>query len=314
MPTISQLEYIVALHRTGHFGRAAAECHVSQPTLSTLIAKAEEELGVTLFDRRTKPVVATEQGRLLVARAEEVLAAHQRLLTAASDLVEVSGPFTLGVIPTLAPYVLPWFLGPFAERFPKVTLTVQERTTAEIVESIRSLRMDAGLLATPLGEPSFSTRVLFYDPFYVYAHAGSPLLERDELGIRDIERDDLWLLEDGHCFRNQVVHLCGQHTRRILGNVRFEAGSFETLRALIDQVGGFTLIPESFARLLPGDVRVQRVRPFADPQPLREVSLVAHRQHWKAAILDAIGGTLKELAPRSLPRERGEHEVLPIAT
>ncbi len=314
MPTLSQLEYIVALHRTGHFGRAAAECHISQPTLSTLIAKAEDELGVTLFDRRTKPITATALGRALIAKAEEVVAAHARLVSAANDLAEVSGPFTLGVIPTLAPYVLPWFLGPFAERFPKVDLTVQERTTDSILEEIRTLRMDAGVLATPLGEPRLSTRVLFYDPFYVYAAASSPLLMVDEVSLPDIERDDLWLLGDGHCFRNQVVRLCGDHTRRILGNVRFEAGSFETLRALIDQVGGFTLIPESYARLLPVDIRVARVRPFSDPQPLREVSLVAHRQHWKTAILDAIGDTLRAFAPRSLPRERGDHEVLPVVT
>jgi len=314
MPTLSQLEYIVALHRTGHFGRAAAECHISQPTLSTLIAKAEDELGVTLFDRRTKPITATTLGRALIAKAEEVVAAHARLVSAANECAEVSGPFTLGVIPTLAPYVLPWFLGPFAERFPKVDLTIHERTTDSILEEIRTLRMDAGVLATPLGEPSLSTRVLFYDPFYVYAAASSPLLLVDEVGLTDIERDDLWLLGDGHCFRNQVVRLCGQHSRRILGNVRFEAGSFETLRALIDQVGGFTLIPESYARLLPVDVRVARVRPFSDPQPMREVSLVAHRQHWKTAILDAIGDTLRASAPRSLPRERGDHEVLPVVT
>lgn len=314
MPTLSQLEYIVALHRTGHFGRAAAECHVSQPTLSTLIAKAEEELGVILFDRRTKPIVATDQGRRLIASAEEVLAAHARLMSAASDLHEVSGPFTLGVIPTLAPYVLPWFLGPFAGRYPNVELTVQERTTEGIVEAIRTLQMDGGILATPLGEPGIEARVLFYDPFYVYAAADSPLLASDEIGVADVDRDDLWLLEDGHCFRNQVIHLCGRHTRRVLANVRFEAGSFETLRGLIDEVGGFTLIPESYARLLPVDLRVARVRPFSDPQPLREVSLVAHRQHWKSAILDAIVDTLRLLAPRSLPRERGDNEVLPIAT
>ena len=158
------------------------------------------------------------------------------------------------------------------------------------------------------------TRVVFYDPFYVYAAAASPLLAADEVSLTDIERDDLWLLEDGHCFRNQVIHLCGRHTRKVLPNVRFEAGSFETLRALIDEVGGFTLFPESYARLLPVDVRVARIRPFVDPQPLREVGLVAHRQHWKSTILDAIWDTLRVHAPRSLPRELGEHEVLPIAS
>lgn len=312
MPSITQLQYVVALHRTGHFGKAAAECHVSQPTLSALIARTEEELGVTLFDRRSRPIVATEPGRALIALAQDVLMAHERLLAAASGVSQVSGRFTLGVIPTLAPYVLPWFLGPFAERYPRVELSVLERTTDGIIEEIHAMRMDAGLLATPLGEATLESRVVFYDPFYVYAHCNSGLLAADEVRVADIERDDLWLLEDGHCFRNQVVRLCGSHNRRVLGTVRFEGGSFETLRALIDQVGGFTLVPETFARTLPPEIRRSRIRPLGDPLPTREIGLVAHRAHWKTEILDAVAATLRAFAPRSLPRERGASEVLPI--
>jgi len=312
MPTMTQLQYIVALQRTGHFGRAAEECHVSQPTLSAQVAKAEGELGVVLFDRRAKPITVTEPGRRLVALAQDVLMAHERLLGAASGATKLSGSFTLGVIPTLAPFVLPWFLGPFSEAYPDVELTVLERPTASIVAEIQAMRMDAGLLATPLGEPGFEKRVLFYDPFYVYASEGSPLLERDEVTVEDIDRRDLWLLEDGHCFRSQVVHLCGLHRQGVLGNVTFEAGSFETLRALIDDAGGFTLVPESYARTLPRDIRTSRIRPFADPVPTREVSVVAHRAHWKTGVLDAVAGCLRAKAPRSLPRELGSGVVMPI--
>lgn len=174
------------------------------------------------------------------------------------------------------------------------------------------MRMDAGLLATPLGEAGLETHVLFYDPFYVYAHPGSALLEQDEVKVEDIDRRELWLLEDGHCFRSQVVYLCGLDAREVLGNIRFEAGSFETLRGLIDDAGGCTLVPESYARTLPRDIRLSRVRPLREPIPTREVSLVAHRNHYKTDVLEALARLLRERAPRSLPRELGQGEVMPI--
>ena len=147
MPTLSQLQYIVAVDRTGHFGRAAASCGVSQPTLSTQVAKAEQELGVVLFDRRSTPVVATEMGRSLLALAREVVSAHARLVSAAKNAHPLSGSFALGVIPTLASTVLPWFLPAFTAACPDVQLTVLERTTEDIVRDLLEMRLDAGLLA-----------------------------------------------------------------------------------------------------------------------------------------------------------------------
>jgi LysR family hydrogen peroxide-inducible transcriptional activator len=312
MPTLTQLTYLVALQRTGHFGKAAAECGVSQPTLSTQIAKAEDALGVTIFDRQTKPIQPTAPGRALLGLAAEVLSAHERLLAAAGGRNTPSGPFVLGVIPTLAPFVLPYFLPAFSERYPEVELTILERPTESIVEGIASQRMDAAILATPLGEATLTGTVLFYDPFYVFAHRGSPLLEADTVDLSRIDRSDLWLLEDGHCFRSQVVHLCGLDKREVLSNVSFEAGSFETLRALIDVSRGFTLVPETYARTLAREVRLGQIRPFRGRTPTREVSLVAHRAQWKTDILEAIAACVRERAPRSLPREPGESEVLPI--
>jgi LysR family hydrogen peroxide-inducible transcriptional activator len=240
------------------------------------------------------------------------LRAHGRLLAAAAGSKELSGSFTLGIIPTLAHFVLPWFLGAFADQHPDVVLNLVERNTETIVSEIRAMRMDGGVVATPLGEAGIERRVLFYDPFYVYAQVGSPLLTRHEVQVADIERDDLWLLEDGHCFRNQVVHLCGLHNRNLLGNVHFAGGSFDTLRAIIDRAGGFTVVPESYARTLPARVRLERVRPFADDAPTREVSLVSHRAQWKTDILEALAISLREHAPRSLPREPGSSQVMSI--
>jgi LysR family hydrogen peroxide-inducible transcriptional activator len=312
MPSLSQLQYIVAVERMGHFGRAAVSCGVSQPTLSTQVAKAEQELGVVLFDRRSTPVVATDAGRRLIEMAREVVSAHARLMSAAEHTHPLSGAFALGVIPTLASTVLPWFLPAFTEACPNVQLTVLERTTEDIVRDLREMRLDAGILATPIGEAGLENRVVFYDPFYVYAHEGSALLARESIALPDIEHGDLWLLEDGHCFRNQVVHLCGLHRRDVLGNVAFEAGSFDTLRALIDRAGGHTLIPETYVRTLPRSVQLAQVRAFDGLEPAREVGLVSPRRHWKSELLDAVAGVLRDRAPRCLPREPGDGLVLPV--
>lgn len=313
MPSITQLEYILALHRTGHFGRAAEQCHVAQPTLSAQIQKAEAELGTALFDRNSHPIEATPQGLRLIAHAQEVVAAHERLLWEAHEEMKLlSGQFALGVIPTLAAYVVPWFLVRFANRHPRVELSLVERPTDTLIDDMHHQRLDAAILATPLDEPSIVERVLFYDPFYLYAHEDEELLGRDEINSRDLQADKVWLLEDGHCVRSQVINFCGlRGTRGLLESVSFAAGSFEMLRNIIDAAGGYTLIPETYARMLPRSVRRDNVRPFID-SPVREVSLVHLRSSWKGRILDALHAAIVESTPRSLRQVSAEGEILAI--
>jgi len=313
MPTITQLTYVLAVHESGHFGRAADKLGISQPTLSSQIQKVEQELGVVLFDRQAKPIVLTERGEHLLEPMREVVVASERLTAAASgEIAEPAGSFTLGVIPTLAPYVLPWFLQELTETYPAVELTVLERPTDTILAEIGANRMDGAILATPLGEGSIEERLLFYDPFYLYAHVADPLLEKEGVDVSDIDSEKLWLLEDGHCFRAQVINLCGLHERSLLGNVRFAGGSFETLRHLIDATGGYTLVPETFARTLPRSVRRRAIRPFAKRIPTREVSLVTHRLSWKTEIRNALVEVITGRMPRSLRGELADEEVLPI--
>jgi LysR family hydrogen peroxide-inducible transcriptional activator len=300
------------VYRIGHFGRAAASCCVSQATLSAQVAKLESELGVVLFDRRAKPIVATEPGERILRHAQDVVAAHARLVAASAGLHPLSGRVTVGIIPTLASTVVPWFLPAFAASYPEAELVVVERTTAEIVAELQAMRLDAGVLVTPLAEPGLEKRAVFYDAFYGYAHPAYSLLASDEIDLAEIARDDLWLLDDGHCFRNQVVQLCGAHRRRLLHGVRFEAGNFETLRGLVDRVGGCTLIPESFASTLPNEVRRRQVRPFRGKVPTREVSVVSQTHHWKGELLDALAACLRRHAPRYLPREPESAEVVPV--
>lgn len=313
MPTVHQLEYVLAVHQHGHFGRAAEALGVSQPTLSSQIQRVESELGVALFDRQSKPIVLTEPGRALIELVRGVVSAHEELMAAAGGtLSEPSGPFSLGVIPTLAPYVLPWFLSDFADRYPAVELSILERPTDAILDELAANRMDAGILATPVGEPSLDERVLFYDPFYLYAHKDDPILEDDAVEVRDIHSEKLWLLEDGHCFRAQVINLCGLHERSLLDSVRFAGGSFETLRHLIDASGGYTLFPETYARTLGRTARQQLIRPFDERVPTREVSLVYHRRSWKVGVLDALSEAVRRNMPRAFQSEPSEGEILPI--
>ena len=311
MPTVAQLEYIIATDTLGHFGRAAEYCGVSQPTLSSQIAKVEAELGITLFDRRQKPIATTERGAAFVDRARDVVAAHRRLVKLAVDSAETAGPFALGVIPTLAPYVLPWFLARFAAAYPAVKLAISERPTDELVALLDRDQLDAAICATPLAEPAITERILFYDPFYLYANPAEPLLDDLEVDVDDLDPHKLWLLEDGHCVRTQVIGFCNMSERQHLGSVRFAGGSLETLRHLIDASEGYTLIPETYAQTLSRARRNRQVRAFSDTTPTREVSLVFHRRSAKTSITAALEDIVHDCIPRPY-RENEPDDVLPV--
>ncbi|MBX2810729.1 MAG: hydrogen peroxide-inducible genes activator [Myxococcales bacterium] len=312
MPSLSQLQYILAVTRTRHFGRAAEECRVAQPTLSAQIQKAENELGLEIFDRNQKPVAVIPKALPIIEHARQVISAYEQLLVAAQAGSEtVMGHFALGVIPTLAPYVIPWFLQPFSEQYPQVTLTLYERPTEDIIDDLRSHRLDAGLLATPLKETNIRERHLFYDPFYIYSHPNESILEHEEVSTQELQPTKVWLLEDGHCVRTQVVHFCGLGGHRPHPpNVAFAAGGFETLRHLIDASGGYSLFPETYVRVLPRSVSLAQIRPFSGKTPVREVSLVYTSVSWKADILDALESTIRDVTPRSLRQTTSDGEVL----
>ncbi len=314
MPTLTQLEYLLQVVHTGHFGRAAKACHISQPTLSSQIAKAEEELGVIILDRRSKPIGVTEAGQSLVEQAREVIAAHATLLALAQGKKDVvSGDFALGIIPTISPYLLPYFLSEFAQRYPLVKLSIHELTTEEIIGRLHRQELDAAILATPLREDSIIETPLFYDRFLLYAHKGEALLRSKTLHAHKLEPDKLWLLSDGHCFRNQVINYCNiRRSHMHFGSVSFVAGTIETLRNLIDSAGGYTLVPEIFSRTLPAAVRKAQIRPFTTPTPTREISIVHHKRSWKTSIVRALSTEIDSHLPQSLQRVTHKTLLLPI--
>lgn len=313
--TLTQLAYAVAVDTHRHFERAARACNVSQPTLSMQLHKLEASLGETLFDRSRSPVVPTDIGRVLIAQARVVLQETERLgdlRAAASGTIE--GELRVGVIPTLAPYLLPAVLEMLAERHPRVELVVQEEVTESVLDALRVDALDIGLVATATA--GFASRKLFEEPFMAYVGAEHRLAGRSRIGVSDLLLDDLWLLADGHCFRTQVMSLCRQPGRArasvsrgtsavIAPMARFESGNLETLKRLVERGAGMTLLPALAAAELPTRAQRKLLIPFRDPVPGRAIRLVQRRHQVREHLVRALVAIVQEVAARALPAGQG---------
>ena len=315
MITITQLEYIIAVDSERHFGRAAKLSSVSQPSLSMQIQKVEEFIGFLIFDRSAKRrIVPTEKGQKFIAQSRLVLREHHKLLSLAKEEEgEITGSFSLGVIPTVLPYLVPRFISRISTKYPKLQLSIYERTTKEIIKLLKEEKLDAGILASPLDEPNIWERVLYYEEFYLYASSGHPLLKQDNLNACSLNSNDIWLLKDGHCLRNQVLSFC-QIDRRsnVMGEVSFEGGTLETLRQIILKNGGYTLVPEMFVETLPAS-EMGQVSSFSEQIPTREIALVFNRHQWKKDILKALQECIMEsLGDEYKKKERKGRVVLNI--
>ncbi|PPK86200.1 LysR family hydrogen peroxide-inducible transcriptional activator [Neolewinella xylanilytica] len=293
--TLQQLRYLLALDEHRHFGKAARSCFVAQPTLTLQVKKLEDELGVIIFDRSANPVQPTRIGYRIVAQARLVLEEVANLETVvASHSDGMEGVFSVGVIPTLSPYLLPRFIKGFSARFPDTRLRFREMRSEEIIEELRKGSLDIGLLVTPLQERQLREIPLFYEPFLIYASAGEKILERSPLLPDHVNRKDLWILQDGHCFRNQVLNLCEKSAIPPAGNFHFEAGTVETLKNLVRSNMGYTIIPElSVNPATDADF----TRRFADPQPSREVSLVVNRNMSRETLLTELRKAILSVVP-----------------
>lgn len=297
--TLTQLEYVLAVDKHRHFVRAAGACFVTQPTLSQQLQKLESELGVVIFDRSKNPVLPTAEGQIVIHQAQVILRETARLKEKLSEQGKtLKGSFRLGVIPTLAPYLLPLFLTRFGQQYPEVELIVEEFKTEEILQFLGNDQIDAGILATPLHVEGIHERVLFYEPFSVFAAKNTPLLKRDKVRDNDIDGQDVWLLNEGHCLREQVIKICslvGQKTSTHR-KLHFESGNLETLKNLVSNGSGYTLLPYLATLTLTPQQR-KLVREFVAPAPTREVSLVYSRSHHRRAIVDALAEVIVENLP-----------------
>lgn len=297
--SITQLQYIVAVDEHRSFSKAAAAVHVTQPTLSTQVQKLEEDLGAQIFDRSKKPIRPTEIGELILAQARSALAEIEKIEWVVKNAgKEATGDFHLGVLPTLAPYIVPRFLKAFEHGNPKLKLHLHELRMDAIVESVDRGQIDAGLLITPIHSSELIESPIFYEPFYLFLQSSHPLAQKEAIRAEEIDVSELWLLENGHCLRQQMLALFGDAAQglSLQKSDRFAGGSLETLISLVRRNGGYALIPElALPTPMPEDVKAI---PFQKPTPVREVSLVYRRRtQLKLQVVE----TLKQIIASSVP-------------
>jgi LysR family transcriptional regulator, hydrogen peroxide-inducible genes activator len=297
MITLRQLRYLAALARHGHFGRAAEACAVTQPALSMQIRDLERTLGVAVVERRPGDVMLTDVGREIARRAEDVLSASRDLVDFARQRSGLlTGRLTLGVIPSLAPYLLPRILPTLQTRFPDLRLELRETQTRQLVDDIKSGALDAAMLALPLGEPDIDTLALFEDLFLLAVPADDPRTDAKPVAASDIDQSRLILLEDGHCLRDQALAFCATarqgRSSGTAGTV-FGASSLTTVMQMVAGGYGVTLIPQIAADVERRDDRVKFLR-LENPQPGRSIGLAFRRTSPRKADFAALGEVVKQ--------------------
>lgn len=305
--TLTQLSYIVAVDKYRHFATAAQKIYITQPTLSMQIQKLEDELGVLIFDRSKTPVIPTSIGEEIIERAKIILhdAKHIEDMASLSD-GELNGSFKVGIIPTIAPYLVPLFLRKFSEEHPNVELTFQEMLTSELLESLNDDQLDVGIIATPT-EQHFFEEDLFLEPFLGYISNMHKLASKDKLDLEDMYEENLWLLNEGHCFRDQAIKLCKKSNEKVnKGQIKFESGNLETLKRLVEQDFGVTLMP--YLSMEDHDTRCANgvIKEFNDPVPTRKIRLVYSREFLKKNLIKALETAIKDSVPEHLKSQKEE--------
>ncbi len=288
--TITQLHYVLAVAEYKNFTLAAEKCFVTQPTLSMQIQKIEEELGIQIFDRSKKPIQLTDIGLKIVSQAKNIVNEANRI----KDIVDqqkgfVGGEFRLGIIPTVMPTLLPMFLTNFIKKHPKVNLIIEELNTDEIIHKLKNGHLDAAIAATPLEEISLKEIVLYYEPFVAYIPDGHVNSKLKEIEVSDLNLQEILLLQDGHCFRDGILNFCKNvnGANDTATTFQIESGSFETLIKLADEGLGTTLLPYLHTLDL-NEKNKTKLRPFKDPKPAREVSLIFPKSELKLQIIEAL--------------------------
>lgn len=304
MVTLTQLEYIVAVDTYRHFGKAAEHCFITQPTLSMQIKKLEEELEIIIFDRSKQPLIPTDVGTRIIEQARVALKQSEEIENIVKDYKgKVSGMLRIGIIPTLAPYLLPVFIGRYKKKYPNIFIKVLELTTENIEENLSKDLIDVGILVTPLHDEKILEKPIFYEEMLLYANKEHKLHTQEKIILADINTPEIWVLSDGHCFRDQVINLCSN-----LGTMdsslpfHFEAGSLETIMNIIDREGGITLIPELALDTM-SEEKKNNVRHFSEVTPLREVSLVYSRHFSKHKLISLLWREIKDAIPQELQNE-----------
>ncbi len=293
----------MAVHRFKHFGKAADYCDVTQPTLSSMIQKLEDELGVKIFDRRSQPVQTTQVGLKVVQQAHEVLRRAKKLKeTVEEERQSLLGTFNIGVLPTIAPYLLPGFFPQLMNDHPEMDIRVTELKTEEMKRALLQGTIDAGILAKVDGLEGFDCQTLYFEQFYAYVAKCDPLFNKDNIKSTDLPGEMLWLLDEGHCFRDQLVKFCHlKSTRR--SKKAYSLGSIETFMRIVEQGKGITFIPELVIRQL-NDEQKELVKTFALPVPTREIIMMTTPSFIRTRLLQMLVDRVRQSVPEPMLKLR----------
>lgn len=297
--TLQQLEYIVAVYRTRHFVKAAEACGVTQPTLSAMIQKLEAELDVKLFERSSQQVVPTPIGKVVVEQAWKVLNRARKIKDiVAEEKKALTGTFRLGILPTIAPYLLPRFFPRLMRENSSLEIRVVEMKTAYIRRAIDRGEIDAAVMVDTGDLDDYALTTLFYEQFLAYVSPSDQLSAKKSIKTSDLSNELLWLLDEGHCFRDQLVKYCQLKAAKSSQSA-YSLGSIETFMRIVENGQGVTFIPE-LATMQLTPPQKELVRPFAIPIPTREVVMATSKAFVRKSLLDMIVGQIRNSVPEKM--------------
>ncbi|MDY6801745.1 MAG: LysR substrate-binding domain-containing protein [Bacteroidota bacterium] len=286
--TLNQLKYLVAIAKYRSFSKTAQNLGISQPALTSQIKKLEEEMGFVFFDRTKVPLGITYEGEVFFKRAQQVLKLTDDMYNIAIELEEeISGKLVIGAIPTIAPYLITVFMDDLQKLFPDLHLNIKELITEDIITQVKSGEIDAGIIATPVKSKGVVFQALFYEKFFLFVSENNKFYNLETINISQIDLNELWYLNEGNCFQNQVNTLC--HISEKLAqqqNFKYQSNSIESLRYIVEQRGGVTFIPE-LATLGISSVNENMIKKIEGLQPVREISLVTTKFLSKQKLIDA---------------------------
>ncbi len=298
---INQLVYFIALEKHRSFSKAAEELNITQPALSLQMQKLEEELEYKLLNRNKKPFSLTTEGELFLERACKIVNLMDELHNLAIETAEeVSGYLRVGIIPTVAPYLVPLFINTLLKTYPKLHLDIIELKTDEIIRQLKRGDIDCGILATPIKNKTLLKRPLFYEKFYLYVSDKHPLYEKEEVEVEDINLNELWYLQEGNCFQNQINSICqlsAQTDKK--QHLVYRSNSIESLRRIVETKNGITFVPELATIDIPADLE-DLIKPIAGNSPLREISMVTTEMETKKRQAEALMRTILRNIPKSM--------------
>lgn len=298
--TLQQLKYIIALENYKNFSLAAEKCFVNQSTITIQVKKLEDEMGLQLFDRSKSPFSLTSNGRKIIDKARMIMREVNELKEMVSNEKEsVRGKFKIGIIPTLSPYIIPDFSGGFVKNNPNTILAIKEMESAEIINDLKNGKIDIGILVTPLNDKDLREIKMYNEPFVFFGGPKQPFQKDEEIFTKSLATlENLWLLKEGHCLKNQVLNIC--ENREEARSIEFESGSIETLKNMVRKYGGYTLIPEMSINALD----TVNIHHFREPKPTREVSLVVHSNFAKENLLDKIRKEVLAIIPEEFSKNQ----------